>query len=280
MASNKGPPRLPYALVVFIFGVVFASVDFKSRRSNAHVLKLWHPHPVKPTWLDVRTGAVDAGLGQLPLTALNSVVAVTHLAAELLPSVPTPSEASIGLSVALMNAISCPLGAMPTCHGSGGLAAQVKFGARSGASIIFLGAVKLVAGLFLEDQWLVDILRSFPKAFLGVMVVAAGIELAGVGASLNSSARDLCVDAGDQHDGKSLRKPNDTEAKQRWTTMMFTVAGVLAFKNDAVGFIAGLACHASFQATLWYREWRGRNVVLSAEQDDALSAERANLMER
>jgi MFS superfamily sulfate permease-like transporter len=103
---------------------------------------------------------------------------------------------------------------MPICHGSGGLAGQYRFGARSGASVIILGIVKLVLGLFVGDG-IVPLLQKFPKGGLGVMVFAAGVELARVGEVV--------------------------ERGEEWMVMLVTVAGCLAFKNDAVGFFAGLA---------------------------------------
>lgn len=255
--------KVPYALTVFIVGLVFGGITLSWDQSGTapSVLSIWKPSVVKFTWPEFLRGAVDAGLGQLPLTALNSIIAVTHLAGELLPSVPTPSETSIGLSVAVMNAVSCPFGAMPTCHGSGGLAAQHKFGARSGASVIMLGAFKLVLGLAFNDAWLVKLLEKFPKAFLGIMVCAAGVELASVGASLNSGAKDLWERADDEMDSQRLREPSEAERKERWMVMTITIAGLLAFKNDAVGFLAGLACHASIKGPLWWYEWRGSNSV-------------------
>jgi hypothetical protein len=30
---------------------------------------------------------------------------------------------------------------------------------------------------------------------------------------------------------------------ERWTVMFMTIGGLLAFKNDGVGFIAGMMCH-------------------------------------
>ncbi|RAL59033.1 hypothetical protein DID88_009062 [Monilinia fructigena] len=137
-----------------------------------------------------KLGALDAGLGQIPLTTLNSVIAVNFLAADLLPNIPAPGVTSIGVSVALMNLVGGWFGAMPVCHGSGGLAAQYRFGARSGASIIILGAFKMVLGFFFGET-LVGLLRQYPKSLLGIMVVASGLELAKVGESLNYGARDL-----------------------------------------------------------------------------------------
>jgi hypothetical protein len=202
-----------------------------------------------PKGADWGVGVVDAvGIGQIHLTALNSVVAVVHLAADLLPSVKVPSTTSIGLSVAGMNLVGCWFGAMPVCHGSGGLAAQYRFGARSGASVILLGMAKLVIGLFLGDT-LVGLLQSFPVAFLAVMVIGAGLELASVGESLNTArAWDLGEHAGESHLPRihSESSLSQAERKQRWTVMLITAGLITAFKSAALGFFAGMLCHWSY----------------------------------
>ena len=77
---------------------------------------------------------------------------------------------------------------MPVYHGSGGLAAQYWFGARSGASIVLLGSFKLVLCIVCGES-LVDILKRFPNALLGIMVLATGLELAKVGESINRCKR-------------------------------------------------------------------------------------------
>ena len=261
--------RLPYALLVFALGLIFSVIrtDVSTPSTPKSGLHIWHPNIVVPSPVEFRIGAIDAGLGQLPLTTLNSIIAVSHLSADLLPSVPIPSVTALGYSVAIMNLIGCWFGAMPVCHGSGGLAAQYRFGARSGASIIFLGVLKLLLGLFVGDG-LVRLLQGFPRALLGIMVLAAGIELAKVGESLNAGARDLWESAeqsGDQDDAelaqfgaKSARDPDEEERKERWLVMLMTIAALLAFRNDAVGFIAGLLCHWTFHWPIRRETWGRR----------------------
>ena len=230
--------KVPYALIIFIQGIVFATVR-AALASKLPSFHFWHPFVTVPRdFREWHIGAVDAGVGQIPLTTLNSIVAVVHLAGDLLPNVRTPSTTSIGLSVAGMNLLGCWFGAMPLCHGSGGLAAQYRFGARSGSSVIFLGLLKLVIGVFFGES-LVELLRRFPSALLGVMVIAAGLELVSVGESLNTSgARDLGDHAEEQ--GSVL---GESERKRRWTVMMVTVGLLVGFKNDAIGFVAGMLCH-------------------------------------
>ncbi|OJD09771.1 hypothetical protein ACJ73_10098, partial [Blastomyces percursus] len=254
--------RVPYGLAVFVVGLVFAFVLLgASPDETVPSFGIWRPGTITPVGDEWRVGIVDAGIGQIPLTTLNSVVAVVYLAGDLLPEVQTPSTTAIGLSVAGMNLLGCWFGAMPVCHGSGGLAAQYRFGARSGASIILLGAFKLIVGLFFGNT-LVGLLQRFPKSFLGVMVIAAGLELASVGESLNTSrAWDLAKHPGSEN-ASSLRLPgsglSEAEKKQRWTVMMVTVGMLVAFKNDGIGFLAGMFCHRAYKLPALVEEIKRR----------------------
>lgn len=257
-------PRFPYALVVFVVGLVLAIIAVGTSAGDGHGRlpgwQIWHPYTIIPGF-----GSAEAwsmAIAQLPLTTLNSVIAAAALASDLMgPTFPgsTPTVTELGVSVAAMNLLGCWFGAMPVCHGAGGLAAQHRFGARSGASIILLGALKLLLGLFLGTT-LLDLLGSFPKSILGIMVAAAGLELARVGQSLNHGAPDLWEDSisgGVGEDGgaglsrmvKSHRDVSDEERTERWTVMLITTAGILAFKNDAVGFIAGVLTHVAYKVS-------------------------------
>ena len=238
-------PRLPYALLVFLLGLVLAASQISA--ATSHSAGFWRPQPFIPsrdTWLP---STLSAALPQLPLTTLNSILAVTSLSASLFPTFPPPpSTTSLGLSVAFSNLIGCWFGAMPVCHGSGGLAGQYRFGARSGASIIILGSVKLLLGLFAGEA-VVPLLQRFPKSLLGVMVLAAGVELAKVGQSVSDSsdlwARAQREQAEDRRAWEEKKAILEKEGRERWMVMLVTAAGCLAFKNDAVGFIAGLCWH-------------------------------------
>ena len=256
-------PRTPYALLITCVGIIFALILLADSRSQQLPgFRPWHPYTQVPRGNDWKVGILDAGVGQLPLTTLNSIVAVTHLAADLLPEVATPSVTSIGISVAAMNLFGCWFGAMPVCHGSGGLAAQYRFGARSGASIIFLGILKLLIGLILGES-LTSLLHKFPIAFLTVMIIAAGLELASVGESLNTNrARDLK----EGHAGLT-----EAQRKQRWTTMFVTTGFLIAFKNDAIGFLAGMLCHCSYLIPSYKRElWTSQEEHRSEEEEALL----------
>jgi hypothetical protein len=66
---------------------------------------------------------------------------------------------------------------MPSCHGAGGLAAQHRFGARSSASMLMLGLLKLAAGLVF-GRTLQSFCAALPCSVLGMLLAFSGIELA------------------------------------------------------------------------------------------------------
>lgn len=291
LLSTSPFPRIPYALLIFLIGVVaslLADRAYTGTHTSSHLpsLNIWHPHTFVPSTQSFRTGVLEAGIGQLPLTTLNSVIAVAFLAQDLLPDIQTPSTTSLGLSVAVINLVGCWFGAMPVCHGSGGLAAQYRFGARSGASIIFLGLVKLVLGLFASDLALA-VFNKFPNTLLCILLIAAGLELVKVGESLNTAgARDLNAldrsnadnhraDGGAEESDKRVLDLSEGERKRRWAVMFVTVAGILAFRNDAVGFLAGMLCHWSFRLQDSWEERRARRegrIRLESEGREQLGA--------
>jgi hypothetical protein len=253
--------RFPYALVVFLVGLFFSILVVLLRGSHRlPAFALWHPRLYLPDFLS--TDAAGMALGQLPLTALNSVIAASALAEELLPNLPAPSTTALGLSVAAMNLLGCWVGAMPVCHGAGGLAAQYRFGARSGTGVILLGAAKVVLGL-LFGETLVGLLGAFPRSLLGVMVLASGLELARVGAGLNHGAADLWESSVEGATGllRRHREVSEQERAERWTVMLMTAAGMLAFKNTAVGFIAGMLCYGAYLLADLVERRRAGNVL-------------------
>jgi MFS superfamily sulfate permease-like transporter len=254
-------PRFPYALYMFVLALILAAIHIADDDHHHYPwFHVWRPHVRIPDWLSHRSLAM--AIGQLPLTTLNSIIATNALAADLLHDIPAPSVTALGLSVASMNLSGFLFGVMPMCHGSGGLAAQYRFGARSGASVVILGLFKIVLGLLFGDT-LLDLLAHFPYSILGITVVAAGLELAKVGQSLNHGASDLW-DSSVQH-GHGI-----VERLERWTVMLVTTAGILAFKNDAVGFFAGVICYAAYRLADRFEEWRAEGHGVARERSPLL----------
>jgi hypothetical protein len=249
-------------VIIFTVGIVLSILSPTSKTSIPAVIDIPVLHPSAQDYWKATT---TASLGQLPLTLLNSVIAAAALASDLLPSPPYPTAPTVtelGISVAVINLVSCWFGGMPVCHGSGGLAGQYRFGARSGASIILLGTLKFTLGIvaFFEPEPIVSVLSGIPSSLLGVLILAAGLELAKVGESVNTDARDLrLLDRSNSWDGKRLKELGETERKERFMVMLVTVATLLAFRNDAVGFIAGLVWSLGFKVARRIEEWRERH---------------------
>ena len=98
----------PYALALVVLGVTFALLPLLAAEHQRMLyFGIWCPLILVPSTRDLQVGAIDAGLGQLPLTTLNSIVAVAHLSADLIPVVPGPSNTELGFSVAAMNLVGC-----------------------------------------------------------------------------------------------------------------------------------------------------------------------------
>lgn len=169
--------RLPSALLLFLGGLALAGASRPEAASALNLSPFW-PRWSPPAWSDAWTTLPTAVLPQLPLTILNSVVAVCALSADLFPDRPARPK-PVALSVALMNLVGCGFGAMPMCHGAGGLAGQHLFGARTNGSVLFLGAAKLLIAVAFGAS-LMPLCRAFPTAILGVMLACSGVELSRV----------------------------------------------------------------------------------------------------
>ncbi|KND88899.1 Molybdate transporter 1 [Tolypocladium ophioglossoides CBS 100239] len=274
LIATQRLPRFPYALCFFVLAMTFALAQVLTSTHSLPWFHIWRPRFSLPTWASRNDApALWMAIGQLPLTTLNSIIAVSALSSDLLPELPAPSVTSVGISVALMNLTGTWFGAMPVCHGAGGLAAQYRFGARSGASIIFLGFIKLFLGLVFGET-LIDLLRLYPKSLLGIMVLAAGLELAKVGYTLNRGAPDLWQESADREGSSGImrkhRKLTDEERLERWTVMLMTTAGIMAFRNDAVGFLAGMLCHWAYRLSDWLAKRKLRRFGGLTERDPLL----------
>jgi len=201
--------RVPGALVVFGLGLGALLVAQPGLIAETRIGMAWHlPKLSNPQdwWL----GAWRGALPQIPLTTLNSVIAVCALSADLFPRRPAEPR-RVAMSVALMNLVCCPLGAMPMCHGAGGLAAQYRFGARTGGSVVILGLAKCVLALLFGSSLLLW-LQSYPHSVLGVLLLFSGLELSLV-----------C---------------RDQTHRVHFFVMLMTAGACLA-TNTAVGFVIG-----------------------------------------
>ncbi|HDZ76742.1 MAG TPA: sulfate transporter [Candidatus Omnitrophica bacterium] len=203
--------RFPGALVVCGLGIILVFLK------SPHIFKELNigfavPRFIIPGKSDFIVGVMRASIAQIPLTLLNSVIAVCALSWDLFPKKGV-NPRGIAISVGLMNLIGCWFGAMPMCHGAGGLAAQYRFGARTGGSVFLLGIVKIFVGLLFGAACL-KIFSAYPVSVLGILLLFAGFELAVV-------SRDMV-------------------SKTDFFVMFLTAATTLALKSIAIGFAIGL----------------------------------------
>ncbi|KAL4513241.1 hypothetical protein Ndes2526A_g02379 [Nannochloris sp. 'desiccata'] len=209
--ASISTPLIPAALIIVVLGVIL-TIAFSPEVLSSLAIGPSTPQIIVPSALDWKTGILRAGLPQLPLTAFNSVLSVCQLAEQLFPTRPA-RPSTVAASVGAMNLFGCWFGAMPSCHGAGGLAGQVRFGARWGTAPVFLGLIKIGLSLLFGSS-LFSLLQQFPTPLLGAMLVFAGMELAAV-AKGQTGERGVAI-------------------------MLFTAAVVLGMNNVAVGVISGL----------------------------------------
>ena len=166
--------EIPSALIIFSIGIMLVLI------ANPGIMSSLKPGWDIPRFLaltgkDFAVGFVKGALPQIPLTILNSVVAVCALSGDLFPG-RILSAKKVTYSIGLMNLVACPLGGMPMCHGVGGLAAQYGFGARTGGSVVFLGLAKIVLGVAFGGS-LMAVVGLYPGSVLGTLLLLAGWQM-------------------------------------------------------------------------------------------------------
>jgi MFS superfamily sulfate permease-like transporter len=76
-----------------------------------------------------------------------------------------------------MNLTSAVFGGVPMCHGAGGMAGHVAFGARTGGAPIILGLMLLCLALFFSTS-IQAIFGLIAQPILGVILFLTGVQLA------------------------------------------------------------------------------------------------------
>ncbi|MHA1272258.1 MAG: putative sulfate/molybdate transporter [Promethearchaeota archaeon] len=168
--------KIPSAILLTGIGIILiifnGNISIIDLKFNLPEFKLFFP-----TWENILVGMVIAGIAQLLLTLTNVMIATVNLARDLFPDKKDTIDAnSLALNMGVMNLINPFLGGMPLCHGSGGLAAQYAFGARTGGSMILEGLIEIILGLFFS-QILLTLFISFPRAILGAMLLYTAVLL-------------------------------------------------------------------------------------------------------
>jgi MFS superfamily sulfate permease-like transporter len=173
-------PRIPAMFVLLVIGVASAVIVDPQLITELAKIHIGFKLPVfslsAMTWNDLAVGTLLFTLPQIPLTLGNAVIAIVAENNELFPDRQV-TEKKIAVSQGIMNLVAPVFGGVPMCHGAGGMAGHVRFGAKTGGALVILGGILILIALFFSDSVAV-IFRIFPNSILGVILFFAGSELA------------------------------------------------------------------------------------------------------
>ncbi len=175
LLDNK---KLPAALAALAIGIV-SGIALGGFAGHTLSLGPTEMHFINPSMADYWTALIMLILPQIPLTIGNACVGTADTCSMLFTDNPELRKAKAGKFAFSMGMISLPvgfLGGMPMCHGTGGLAAHYRFGARTGGAPIMIGIFFVVIALALGEFGF-TLLSIIPKSVLGVLLVFAGLEL-------------------------------------------------------------------------------------------------------
>lgn len=175
--TNK---RLPAMFLLLLFGIFSGAVQRPGLLHQLAAARVGFRLPdiacARFTVHDLLIGAVFLALPQLPLTLGNAVIAIREENNRLFPD-RAVNENGIAISTGLMNLGSAVFGGVPMCHGAGGMAGHVAFGARTGGAPILLGVLLLVVAFFFSASVHVAF-GLFARPVLGVILFLTGVQLA------------------------------------------------------------------------------------------------------
>jgi SulP family sulfate permease len=150
------------------------------------------PTPMKvvfPSLQDFWTAFIMLILPQIPLTIGNACVGTADTCCALFPQSRLLAKSTAGKFALTMGIANFPagfFGAVPMCHGTGGLAAHYRFGARTGGAPVMIGAIFVIMALAFGEFGFA-LLAMIPNSVLGVLLVFAGLELCPLVRSLKSN---------------------------------------------------------------------------------------------
>jgi SulP family sulfate permease len=175
LLDNK---KFPAALVALAAGIIsgFALGGFNAEALSIGPTRM---QVIFPSLQDFWTAFIMLILPQIPLTIGNACVGTADTCSTLFPQSPLLSKSTAGKFALTMGIANFPVGffgAVPMCHGTGGLAAHYRFGARTGGAPVMIGAILVVMALAFGEFGFA-LLAMIPNSVLGVLLVFAGLEL-------------------------------------------------------------------------------------------------------
>jgi MFS superfamily sulfate permease-like transporter len=114
--------------------------------------------------------AAEATLAQVAMTVGNAALAASVLLDDYFDREISADDLSV--SMGLMNLVAVPFGALPMCHGSGGIAGKYAFGARTAGANVVLGV-----GYLAVAAGAVGLVTAYPVPMLGVLLAFVALRL-------------------------------------------------------------------------------------------------------
>jgi hypothetical protein len=177
LLSNKA---IPVMFLLLVFGIACGAYQHPELLSGLASTQFQLHMPTfnlgSFSWHDLLIGTAFLALPQLPLTLGNAIIATQKENNRLFPDRPV-TENTIATSTGLMNLGSALFGGVPMCHGAGGMAGHVAFGARTGGATIILGVTLLILAFFFSGS-IQTIFGLISQPVLGVILFLTGAQLA------------------------------------------------------------------------------------------------------
>ena len=220
--------RFPAALVLLSLGIILGLALHGGRLPPLSFGPV-APQLLHPQLSEIKTVLPLLVVPQFALTFGNSVVATENTARILYgEQAQRVTVRALCLSIGIVNLVTAAIMGSPLCHGSGGITAHYRFGARTPKSSYVIGGVCILLALF--GGAAVGLLQLIPLVVLGVFLVYVGVQHA-------AYVRDLI---------------------QRWPQLLIALCvGLVAFLTNLMwGLLVGLA----IEGISWmYRRARQRH---------------------
>jgi MFS superfamily sulfate permease-like transporter len=218
--------RAPVALMAVVVGIVVGQLLGIAPAFPRLDFGLHLPPLVVPSWAQIVHGTQNAVLPQIPLTLTNAIIVTAAVSRQLFPNELHPvTERNLALTTGLGNLLAAPFGGYLMCHGAGGIAGHVRFGARTATAPVLIGLVFVSLGLGLGESGYA-LLKTIPDAVLGSLLLFSGLELA------------LSAKLQDYRDGELF--------------LVLLMAAIGVALNPAAAFAAGLPLAYAFKQK-WLR---------------------------
>jgi len=175
LLDNK---KVPAAIAAVVIGVVagYALGGLGDQKLSLGPTKI---NVMSFSFHDLWIAFIMLILPQIPLTIGNACVGTADTCSMLFPKDAQLAKATAGKFALTMGIANLPtgfFGGVPMCHGTGGLAAHYRFGARTGGAPLMIGAIFVVMALVFGEAGF-TFLTLIPNSVLGVLLIFAGLEL-------------------------------------------------------------------------------------------------------